>query len=789
MAFNSQEGNIYKADPQLNFLSHLALALSTTCLIESENQFVPGFMVMLPFFYALFWVSYSGSGERTLKPWMTNIIGLTIAVLGTGWVVFKINQANTPLPMPTAVVPLVGPILAFLVMLRLFGPKGGRDFWILQGMGVLQVSLGCVLTTGSYFALLFFPYLVVLIWLLRRFQSTRGEEALVQVLPSGKYGVPPGAMTSVGWSLMLVSLSVVLFLVTPRSDTNSWNPILRFGQARGGGAGMGSTGFAEQMNLNKTGEIEVNSDVAFTLSATDNDGKPYLSLANDQRFRGAILEHYEGGIWNRRVKRSVTTNPAQTKLPFFGTDQHLLHFQVIPRKAGGMFLADPVRLNSLPFNRLPVMMDPPYQDQSYFVEQGSSVQFTVASTRLRQQVGYTQVVPGKVAPDRIPAILESEYLGDLISPRIPTLEEWTISLLIDMREKSRYGLDGIPIPLVAQKEPTRPAIESAYREPIARALSSYLARGGDFTYSLEIRRENPNLDPVVDFLLNVKKGHCERYASGLVLMLRSLGIPSRVIKGFRGCESQEDGTYLVRNSQAHSWVEVLVPQLNEKGGIRQDVLTGRPMFDWLTLDPTPDIDLDESASFSVVRYFFEGLDRIRNFWRDMIMDYNSEQQAEFWQRILPDFGNVTVQKVVASLPKILLGIGITLLAGVGLVIGLPRMLNSFTGFSGVKLKPVQKLFRSLVQLADTQLGLSYDHGQTPLEFAKIISVKLAELGLPLEMVQLPQQIASTLYEVRFGMNQLSMADILQLSKSLSALRDLLKSNRAKPQVLIKEPAL
>jgi|GEM_PF-5684498 len=49
MAFNSQEGNIYKADPQLNFLSHLALALSTTCLIESENQFVPGFMVMLPF--------------------------------------------------------------------------------------------------------------------------------------------------------------------------------------------------------------------------------------------------------------------------------------------------------------------------------------------------------------------------------------------------------------------------------------------------------------------------------------------------------------------------------------------------------------------------------------------------------------------------------------------------------------------------------------------------------------------------------------------------------------------
>ena len=44
----------------------------------------------------------------------------------------------------------------------------------------------------------------------------------------------------------------------------------------------------------------------------------------------------------------------------------------------------------------------------------------------------------------------------------------------------------------------------------------------------------------MDFLVNVKQGHCERFASALALMLRSQGIPSRVVVGFRGVIALHD---------------------------------------------------------------------------------------------------------------------------------------------------------------------------------------------------------------------------------------------------------
>src|SRR5262249_59177878 len=78
------------------------------------------------------------------------------------------------------------------------------------------------------------------------------------------------------------------------------------------------------------------------------------------------------------------------------------------------------------------------------------------------------------------------------------------------------------------------------------------------TNTCYLRRVYPTLAPTLDFLWNIKQGHCHRYAGGLTLMLRSLGIPARIVKGFRGADALGDGTYAVRQSHAHSWVEVLL---------------------------------------------------------------------------------------------------------------------------------------------------------------------------------------------------------------------------------------
>jgi hypothetical protein len=775
MDINTLDEKSYsELDPQLHFLGHLALALSTTCLLESEVAFVPGLIMFLPLFYAFLWISYVSKGRRILATSVSNFLGVLISVLGCLWVFSKISRdAGTPqsLPMPTALVPFVGPILAFLVMLRLFGPKGRRDFWILQGMGMLQVSLACVLTTGTIFAFLFSSYLFSLVWILKRYQATRGEvELSTNPLESRPSLRSMGLFPSIGWTLVLGVFSVGIFLVTPRTDSASWNPLLRFGQIRNVG-GAGVTGFAEQMNLNKTGEIELNEDIAMTVSVTDMNDKPYFGLPIDQRWRGAVLEHYDNGVWNRRVMRKPVPKVIQKKLPYFGPEQLILHYELTPRKVGGLFLADPIRFNySDPDARLPVVIDPPYQDMSFFYEQGSTVQYSMAVSKIRQPIGYKQVVPSRNQGERSVATLDNEFLGDLITPRIGALEEWTLGVLSSIKEDPRYGLQKVTFPKGSVREQGRPSIESTYREVVARALSSYLSQSGDFTYTLEIKRVNPNVDPVVDFLLNVKKGHCERYASGLVLMLRSLGIPSRVIKGFRGCNYADNGSYVIRNNQAHSWVEVLVPQLSADGTFRQDIVSGRPIFDWLTLDPTPDTELLENQKFSFLRMIAEWIDRVKSFWRDMIVDYNADQQAEFWYRLFPEMSNTNLQKLIASLPKIFLGIGFTLLAGVGLVLGLPKLIAGIGSLRYVGQNPSRIIYDKLKVFALMHLRMSPDLGETPLEFAAKLQMELLHLQLEPRLVMIPEKIARTLYAVRFGQADFSKNDSNLLAADLKELQ-------------------
>ena len=72
-----------------------------------------------------------------------------------------------------------------------------------------------------------------------------------------------------------------------------------------------------------------------------------------------------------------------------------------------------------------------------------------------------------------------------------------------------------------------------------RALEIYLRDSGEFGYTLEMNVVDPSLDPVEDFLVNRKEGHCEYFASALALLLRSIDIPARMVNGFKGGDWNE----------------------------------------------------------------------------------------------------------------------------------------------------------------------------------------------------------------------------------------------------------
>jgi hypothetical protein len=134
----------------------------------------------------------------------------------------------------------------------------------------------------------------------------------------------------------------------------------------------------------------------------------------------------------------------------------------------------------------------------------------------------------------------------------------------------------------------------------AAAVEQYLRTR--YGYSLQMATTPPP-DPLAYFLFERKEGHCEYFASAMAVMLRAVGIPSRVVNGFHGGEYNDlTGSYIVRARNAHSWVEAYIPG-----------------YAWVSFDPTPP---DSSPAAGSMHRFALYLDAAREFWREWVINYD-----------------------------------------------------------------------------------------------------------------------------------------------------------------------
>jgi hypothetical protein len=104
---------------------------------------------------------------------------------------------------------------------------------------------------------------------------------------------------------------------------------------------------------------------------------------------------------------------------------------------------------------------------------------------------------------------------------------------------------------------------------VSEAIQDYLYRGGGFSYTTDVRGLCDG-QRVVDCFLQIKKGFCEYFASAMVLLLRELNIPARLVLGYLPGQQQPDGSWLVQASASHAWVEVYFANNG-----------------WVEFDPTP----------------------------------------------------------------------------------------------------------------------------------------------------------------------------------------------------------
>lgn len=149
-------------------------------------------------------------------------------------------------------------------------------------------------------------------------------------------------------------------------------------------------------------------------------------------------------------------------------------------------------------------------------------------------------------------------------------------------------------------------------EEMLKNVEKFFSKG--FRYSLELGRYSG--DPLDYFLFVSKKGNCEYYASATAILLRIMGIPARVVGGFRGGIWNDYGNYyVITNSMAHVWVEAYIKDR------------------WVRVDTTPPYtspSLKEISKLSLIR------DAVISFWYSNVVGFSSEKQFSLFAKLQRD---------------------------------------------------------------------------------------------------------------------------------------------------------
>ncbi|MBW8822663.1 MAG: DUF3488 domain-containing transglutaminase family protein [Xanthomonadales bacterium] len=149
----------------------------------------------------------------------------------------------------------------------------------------------------------------------------------------------------------------------------------------------------------------------------------------------------------------------------------------------------------------------------------------------------------------------------------------------------------------------------------------------DFAYSLLV--PEPGRDWIDDFLFQGRTGYCQQFSSAFVVLMRSAGIPARVVIGYAGGYHNPVGDYwVIRNSDAHAWAEVW---LGGRGWTRVDptaAVAPERVYDTIA-DRMPGRTFGNLVD---VRPLWNFGDKLRRGWNDFVLGFNADRQATMLKR-------------------------------------------------------------------------------------------------------------------------------------------------------------
>ena len=585
-------------------------------------------------------------------------------------------------------------LLLFLLLYRLAMRGPLRDLRDAAFLAFFMLVAAAPFTFGVGYLFVFLVFLVVGTWMLMLYHLAVESERAPGRREASAAGLGRELLgLSFGASLATLVITAALFFVIPRIGQAALT--LRIHAARM------ITGFADRVELGSFGEIETDSAVAMRVNIPEQAVADPERLPN-LRWRGVVLDTYDGRAWSaaRRERSEIWRSATgQFELGTFQAKGPVLIQEVYLEPFGTDMLFAAPRLLRLSLRASAIVVD-----------DTGGVSVPSAAARFRY-------------------IVQSELESDVSGPREP----------LDAATRARFLQ--LPPMSARVRELARDVTAGARgARDAAKALTSHLA--GRYRYTLALRRTTA-LDPVEEFLFVQRSGNCEYFAASLTVMLRSLGIPTRVVNGFQRGEWNPYGRYfIVRLLDAHSWVEAHVDG------------------DWATFDPSPRAGAEPGGAPAAVALY---LDALRVRWYRYVIGWSLQDQVlaavRLQQTALAWRLSMDELREWRALPR---G-GAVLLALVALVAvlrawGRRRPARA----AGARTGPPRFYARALRTLG--RRGLRLHAGETAREFARRVEAAAPTCAEPLA------RLTAAYERVRFGLRPLTQEEATTIDRSVLELR-------------------
>jgi hypothetical protein len=693
-----------------------------------------------------------------------NRLGLMLGLANLVWAVFRVLREMNDPQMPRTDWPVLGLALTGPFVMTLMPAKLARrekhagDYWWLHGLALAAAALAGALADDVLAVVLIAAYAACAVWNLSAFALLRAGGAVRPIPGQAEEVRVAGVVTrgtartglalAAGLAAAAAAAAAPLYLLTPRSGFEK----LEFGKPRV------EIGFAadQMVDLNQTGHLRPNEQIAFEVAAEAPSGEK-VALPGDLRWRGQVRGRYQAGKWPEATDLklpAVVPAPrprAGDGVPLLWRNQVAFTF-TLPRGSRDRFLADPVTWVG---DREPPVLSVTPGGYRPWVWAGNGGFIT--DTRPGPSgppVRYVQVWRRESDPDLSPPLRLVDFdrervLRQLRHNPVPRVKDYADQVVGRM---VREGL----LPADHQDRATMlPRPE--FHDLVARHLAHHLATTPEFGYTTELRRARKDLDPVEDFLFHTRAGHCERFASALVLMLRSQGIPAVLVLGFKGCEpTDEPGRYVVRQEHAHAWVDALIEDHRP-----------RPWWQvwkvsrWRSLDPTPAGDFASSGAGG--SWAERTSSWLRRAYATYIVDFTPEERA----RALASLA------AAATRPDVLGAIA----AAAGLVVLARRVSRRRAA------RPRTAEGQWFDRLAALLAGHGYAArpGETAREFAARVGDDLRSSPATTAVAEVPLDWAEAYYESRFGGRAPDPPRLAALDARLEELRAALAARPARKE--------